>query len=199
MFQRISSNSCPLNFATCSKPPSGDKYRIVTYPRTQKRDQGASWICSRSCNQSRSKKNSFNFSTTNADYSYFNVLTLFTRAVWPTPASWSRGTAFVSETEDLRFKSRGGQIGHSVANGSPLLLHFFERSCIAAGAMTQRPALQSRYALRHIIVSISKDLIWFIWPMHFTRGSKNAPYLTIKPKILGTHNLACELVFTKSV
>ena len=30
-----------------------------------------------------------------------------------------------------RFKSRAGQIGHSVANGSPPLRHFFERSCVA--------------------------------------------------------------------
>ena len=41
-------------------------------------------------------------------------------------ASWSNGHAFVSGSASLRFKSRAGQIGHSVANGS---LHFFERSC----------------------------------------------------------------------
>ena len=32
------------------------------------------------------------------------------------PASWSSGNAFVSGAGGLRFKSRGGQIGHSVAN-----------------------------------------------------------------------------------
>ena len=32
--------------------------------------------------------------------------------------SWSSGNAFVSGAEGLRFKSRAGQIGHSVANGS---------------------------------------------------------------------------------
>ena len=38
---------------------------------------------------------------------------------------------FVSEAGGLRFKFWAGQIGHSVANGLPLLRHFFERSCIA--------------------------------------------------------------------
>ena len=40
------------------------------------------------------------------------------------PASWSSGNAFVSRAEGLRFKSRTGQIGHSVANGWPLLQYF---------------------------------------------------------------------------
>ena len=43
----------------------------------------------------------------------------------------SGNNAFVSVAGGLRFKSRAGQIGHSVANGSPLLRHFFERSCVA--------------------------------------------------------------------
>ena len=38
---------------------------------------------------------------------------------------------FVSRAGDRRFKSRAGQIGHSVANGSPPLRHFFERSYVA--------------------------------------------------------------------
>ena len=33
--------------------------------------------------------------------------------------------------KDLRFKYRAGQTGHSVANGSPPLRQFFERSCVA--------------------------------------------------------------------
>ena len=37
------------------------------------------------------------------------------------PASWSRGYASVSGAGDLRFKSRAGEIGHSVADGSPPL------------------------------------------------------------------------------
>ena len=44
---------------------------------------------------------------------------------------WSSGNAFVSGAGGLRFKSRAGQMGHSVANGSPPLRHFFERSCVA--------------------------------------------------------------------
>ena len=47
------------------------------------------------------------------------------------PASWSSGNAFVSGAGGLRFKSRAGQIGHSVADSSPPLRHFFERSCVA--------------------------------------------------------------------
>ena len=47
------------------------------------------------------------------------------------PASWSSGNAFVSGAGGLRFKSQAGQIGHSIANGSPPLRHFFKRSCVA--------------------------------------------------------------------
>ena len=46
-------------------------------------------------------------------------------------ASWSSGNAFVSKAGGLRFKALTGQIGHSVANGSPPLRHFFERYCVA--------------------------------------------------------------------
>ena len=45
--------------------------------------------------------------------------------------SWSSSNAFVSEAGGLRFKSRAGQIEHSVANGSPPLRLFFESSCVA--------------------------------------------------------------------
>ena len=44
---------------------------------------------------------------------------------------WWSGNAFVTGAGDLRFKSQAGQIEHSVANGSPPLRHFFERSCVA--------------------------------------------------------------------
>ena len=47
------------------------------------------------------------------------------------PASWSSGNAFVSGAGGLRFKSRAGQIGLSVANGLPPLRHFFEWSSVA--------------------------------------------------------------------
>ena len=60
-----------------------------------------------------------NITTTNTLY---NILLM---------ASWSSGNAFASGAEGLRFKSWAGQIGHSVANGSPPLQHFFERSCVA--------------------------------------------------------------------
>ena len=34
----------PRKFAACSKPPSRDNYRKVSYPRVQQRDQNAGWI-----------------------------------------------------------------------------------------------------------------------------------------------------------
>ena len=45
--------------------------------------------------------------------------------------SWFSGNALVAAEEGLRLKSLGGQIGHSVANGSPPLQRFFERSNVA--------------------------------------------------------------------
>ena len=45
-------------------------------------------------------------------------------------ASWSSGNALISGAGGLRFKSWTGQIGHSVANGSPPLQHLLERSCV---------------------------------------------------------------------
>ena len=45
---------------------------------------------------------------------------------WILPPSWSSGTAFVSGARDLRLKSQAGQIGYSVAYGSPPLQHFLE-------------------------------------------------------------------------
>ena len=44
---------------------------------------------------------------------------------------WSSGNVSVYETRGLRLKPRTGQIGHSVANGSPPLRYLFERSCVA--------------------------------------------------------------------
>ena len=46
-------------------------------------------------------------------------------------ASWSSVYAFVYGVGGLRFKSRAGQMGHGVANGSPPLQYFFERSYVA--------------------------------------------------------------------
>ena len=45
-------------------------------------------------------------------------------------ASSSSRNAFVSGAGDQNFESRAGQIGHSVANGLPLLRHFFVKSCV---------------------------------------------------------------------
>ena len=80
------------------------------------------------------------------------------------PASWSSGNAFVSRAEGHRFKSRAGQIGQSVANGSLLLRHFFlqhffERNCVAWSARTLRWATLSRYTLWRITASTKFDLI----------------------------------------
>ena len=52
-------------------------------------------------------------------------------ATYFAPASWSRGNTFVFGAGGLTFKSRSGQIGHSVANSSPPLRHFFKRSWVA--------------------------------------------------------------------
>ena len=41
--------------------------------------------------------------------------------------------AFVSGAGSLRLEFRPGQIGHSVANDSPPLRHFFERSWLPQG------------------------------------------------------------------
>ena len=46
-------------------------------------------------------------------------------------ALWSSGNAFGTGKGGLRFKSRTVHVGYSVANGSPLLRHFFQRSGVA--------------------------------------------------------------------
>ena len=46
------------------------------------------------------------------------------------PASWSGGNAFVLNAESLRFKSRAGQIAHSVTNGLTPLRHFYKKSLV---------------------------------------------------------------------
>ena len=45
--------------------------------------------------------------------------------------SLSSGNTFVSGAGGLRFKSLASQTERNVANGSPPLRHFFERSCVA--------------------------------------------------------------------
>ena len=44
---------------------------------------------------------------------------------------WLNGNTFVTGAGDMRFKSQGCQIVHNDANGSPLLQHFFQKSCVA--------------------------------------------------------------------
>ena len=46
------------------------------------------------------------------------------------PDSWLNGNAFISVAKGLSFKSRVGQIKHSVVNDLLLLRHFVERSCV---------------------------------------------------------------------
>ena len=76
-------------------------------------------------------------------------------------ASGSSGNAFVSGAGGRRFKSRARQIGNSVANGSPSLQHFFERSCVARAQWRGDGSRQLVTRFRHITASIMKDLIWF--------------------------------------
>ena len=47
------------------------------------------------------------------------------------PAGWWSGNAFVSGARDLRFNSWACRIKGIVANSSPPLQRFFERSCVA--------------------------------------------------------------------
>ena len=62
---------------------------------------------------------------------YFNII-LFGTYGKAAPASWSSGNPFVSGAGGLRFKSRAGQMGHSVVNASPpLRYYFFQSSCVA--------------------------------------------------------------------
>ena len=76
------------------------------------------------------------------------------------PASWLSGNAFVSGAWGPRLRSRAGQIGASVDNGSPPLGHFFKNSC-SPGAMMQAWATRTCYTLRHSTASAIKDLVWF--------------------------------------
>ena len=67
--------------------------------------------------------------------------------------------AFVSGPKGRRFKSRQGQIGHSVANCSPPLRHFYERSCVAYSHNDAEMAPPTRYTLWRNTARIVKDLI----------------------------------------
>ena len=55
----------------------------------------------------------------------------YTHGFEETKNSWSSANAFLSGVGGQKFKSRTGQIERSVANDSPPLRYFFERSCVA--------------------------------------------------------------------
>ena len=59
----------------------------------------------------------------------------------------------------LRFKSRAGQIGHSVAKWLATVATFLRKELCCPGAMTRRWAPPTCYTLRRITASIMKDLI----------------------------------------
>ena len=57
-----------------------------------------------------------------------------------------------------KFKSWASEIGHTVADGSPPLRHFFERSCVAQTAMTWGWAVPTLCTLRRNTTSIKQKL-----------------------------------------
>ena len=73
-------------------------------------------------------------------------------------AIWSRDDAFVTETGSLRFKSRAGQIGHTVAVGSSPLQHCVLQRVVLPG-QTRKWVPKTRYTLRRNTASKIKDLI----------------------------------------
>ena len=81
--------------------------------------------------------------------------------------SWSSGKAFIYGAGGLRFNTRAGQIGHSVANGSPTLQHFFaglpERSDGAGlpGRSDAEMGPANSFHTSASIISIMKGSIWF--------------------------------------
>ena len=65
---------------------------------------------------------------------------------------------FVSALDGLRFTPRGGQIGHSVANGSPSQRLFFERNRTARRRNDVKVGPSTCYTLRRNAASTMKDL-----------------------------------------
>ena len=72
---------------------------------------------------------------------------------------WSSGNAFVSGAGGPMFKSRAGQIGHSVANGSPSSATFLRKNLCCAGSMTRKRAPPTCYTSWRNTASM-KDLNW---------------------------------------
>ena len=81
------------------------------------------------------------------------------------PASWLSGNAFISGAGDLRFESQTGQIGRSVANGSPPYLHFFERSCVARAFF-----LNEKEHCCILIKNLFKNFVYERWERYFKIG-----------------------------
>ena len=77
-------------------------------------------------------------------------------------ASWWSGNALVPRVEDLRFKSRVGQIGHGVANWSPPLRHFMFRGCVARAQCCGDGSANSLLFLANS-ESIMKNLIFILF------------------------------------
>ena len=73
------------------------------------------------------------------------------------PASWSSGNAFVSGARGPKFKSRAGQFGHSVVDGSPPLRHFFKKVALPGHSDAKIGA--ARYTPQQNTMSKTKDLI----------------------------------------
>ena len=69
---------------------------------------------------------------------------------------------FVSKSGGLRFKFGTGQTGHSVANSSPPLRHFFERNCVAGWRNDAKMSLANSLTLSRNTASIMDDLIWLM-------------------------------------
>ena len=77
------------------------------------------------------------------------------------PSSWSSSNTFAYGAGGLRFKFRASLIEHSVANGSPLLQHFFEKSCVSGAKWCWDGPPHTRYVLWRHTASIMKDLIYY--------------------------------------
>ena len=71
----------------------------------------------------------------------------------------------------LRFKSRAGQIGHSVANGSPALSHLFERSRVTRNRNDVRGDLPppTCYSLRRNVASRMKTMVLNLLSAYFVQ------------------------------
>ena len=89
------------------------------------------------------------------------------------PASWSSGNVFVSGAGDLRFNYRVGQIRHNVANCSPPLRHFFEKSCVAW--VQWRRDGPHKLVIRFVVIPHVSWIIWFAISLYQVIWSNKVP------------------------